>query len=168
MKMTANILTLSRILFSLFLLVFPPYSSSFAASYLLCGATDALDGFAARKLNTESEKGAILDSMADLFFFVIYVVRILPLLSIPSRIWIWTAIIAIIKSIGIILASQKAYRLFIEHSFGNKLTGLLLFLLPLSAFFTDVKYGATLICIIAGVTAIKEIIKICGGSKDAV
>ena len=158
--MIANILTVSRMIFSLLLLVLPPSSSSFAALYLLCGATDILDGFVARKMNTESEIGSMLDSIADLIFAFVYAVRILPLLNIPLWIWIWTAIIAIAKVTGIVITSVKAHKLSIEHSFGNKLTGLLLFLLPLSVYITDVKYGATLVCIVATVTVIKELIKL--------
>ena len=166
--MTANIITVSRILFSLLLLVFSPSSYCFAALYLLCGITDALDGFTARKLHTESEKGAKLDSISDLVFAVIYAVRILPLLSVPYWIWIWTAIIAVIKIAGIVIAGRKAKKLSIVHSFGNKLTGLLLFLLPLSVYVADVKYTAAIVCVAATVTAIVEIIKSIGGLKNAV
>ena len=128
-----------------------------AIIYIAAFLTDVLDGFAARRLHTESEQGAVLDSVADLLFVVIYAVRILPLLSVPLWIWIWTAIIAVIKVTGIMIASKKAHRLLIEHSFGNKLTGLLLFLLPLSRFVADVKYGAAFVCVAATITVIKEI-----------
>lgn len=141
------------------LLFFPPSSCPFAALYILCGASDMLDGFAARKLHTESKTGAMLDSIADLFFAAVYAVKILPLLSIPFWIWIWTAVIAVIKVAGIIIASKKTHRLLIDHSFGNKLTGLLVFLLPLSGYLTDVKYCAILICAVATVTVIQEIMK---------
>lgn len=153
-------------LFSVFLLVLPLHAPSFTALYLLCGATDVLDGFVARKLHTESERGAMLDSLADLLFAFIYIVKVLPILSIPYWIWIWTAIIAVIKITGIIIASKKAHGFMIEHSFGNKLTGLLLFFLPLSACIVDVKYAATVVCIAATVTAIREISKICGETKN--
>lgn len=159
--MTANIITVSRILFSVLLLVFSPYSYFFAALYLLCGITDVLDGFAARRLHTESEHGAILDSVADLLFTVAYAVEILPFLSIPLWIWIWIAIIAVIKVTGIMIASKKAHRLSIEHSFGNKLTGLLLFFLPLTVRLFDVKLGAAVVCTVATGTVIKEITNIC-------
>ena len=159
----ANCITVSRILFSLLMLVFTPNTLPFAAFYLLCGATDALDGFVARKLHTESAKGTMLDSVADLIFGVVYTVKVLPILNIPLWIWIWTGIIAVTKLAGIITASKRAHRLMIEHSFGNKLTGLLLFLLPLSALIADVKYGAALVCIVATVTVIKEITDICRG-----
>lgn len=158
----ANSITVSRILLSLTLRFFSPYSLLFAASYLLCGVTDVLDGFAARKLYTESEQGAMLDSTADLLFAIVYAVRILPLLSVPLWIWVWTLIIAAVKITGIMIGSKKAHKLWMEHSFGNKLTGFLLFLLPLSVCVADVKYGATFVCIIATVTIIKEIANICG------
>ena len=158
--MVADSITFSRIIFSLLLFVFSPNSYPFAALYLLCGLTDVLDGFIARKLHTASERGAVLDSTADLIFAFIYTVRILPLLSVPLWVWLWAVVIAAIKIVCIIIASRKAHRLAIEHSVGNKLTGVLLFLLPLSVYFADVKYGAAVVCIAATVTAIEEIINI--------
>ena len=144
-------------MFSFAMILFPPSSIPFAVLYVLCGVTDVLDGFLARKLHTESEKGAMLDSAADLIFTVVYAVKILPLLNIPLWIWIWTAIIATAKITGILIASTKAHRLSIEHSFGNKLTGLLLYLIPLSVHIADVKYGAILACAVATGTVLIEI-----------
>ncbi len=154
--MFANCITVSRILFSLCLFLLSPSSVPFTVLYLLCGVTDVLDGFVARKLYTESKKGAMLDSTADLFFTVVYAVKILPLLNIPLWIWIWVASIGTVKITSILIASTKAHRLLIEHSFGNKLTGFLLFLLPLTACVADVKYGAILVCVVATGTVIKE------------
>lgn len=156
--MIANIITGSRVFLSLCLFVWPPFSSAFAVMYLLCGVTDVLDGFLARKLHTESKKGAMLDSVADLVFAVIYAVRILPILSVPYWIWIWTAIIAVIKIAGILITGRKMKKLSIEHSFDNKFTGLMLFLLPISVCAVDIKYGATLVCAVATVTVIKEMV----------
>ncbi len=166
--MVADSITVSRILFCLLLLAFKPNSYPFFVLYLLCGITDVLDGFVARKLHTESENGARLDSMADLIFAVIYAVKILPLLNIPLWVWIWAAIIAVIKVTGIAVASIKAKKLTVEHSFGNKLTGILLFLLPLSVYVADVKYGAAVVCIVATAAAFKEIISIknCSNKKS--
>lgn len=157
--MTADIITLSRIPFSLLLLVFQPHSVPFAVCYLLCGITDMLDGFIARRLHTASEKGAKLDSMADLVFAAVYAVRILPLLSVPFWIWIWTTVIAAVKLGGIIYTGKKSGKLSIMHSFGNKLTGLLLFLLPLSVGLINVKYGASVVCIAATGTVIGEYVR---------
>ena len=154
--MIANCITISRILFSLAMILFPPSSIPFAVLYVLCGATDVLDDFAARKLHTESEKGAMLDSTADLLFAVVYALKILPILNLPIGLWIWIVIIASAKITVILIASKKVHRLSIAHSFGNKLTGLLLFFLPLSICGVDVKYTATLVCAVATGTVIKE------------
>ena len=169
----ANSITVSRMLFSLALLFLPQRSLKFAVLYLLCGVTDVMDGFVARKLHTESEKGAMLDSIADLIFAAVYAVKILPILKIPLWIWIWTAIIAVTKIICIVIASKKVHRLEIEHSLGNKLTGLLLFLLPLSACVADGKYGVILVCIAATVTVIIEVfnavqdLNLCAGKLES-
>ena len=157
--MLADSITASRILFSALLLFFPPTSFAFALLYLLCGITDVLDGFIARKLHTESEKGARLDSAADLLFTLIYAVRILPRLKLPLWVWLWTAGIAAVKITGIAAASRKEKRFHIEHSFGNKLTGLLLYLLPMSVKIIDVKYCAIPVCAAATVTAVTELYK---------
>lgn len=156
----ANIITVSRMLFSLLLLFFPPRSFAFAAAYLLCGVTDVLDGFVARKLHTESEKGAMLDSAADLLFAVVYAVKILPLLALPLWILLWTAVIAAAKIAVIVITGRKAGSLQIEHSFGNRLTGLLLFFLPAAAFFDHpaaAGAAAALVCTAASAAAISEI-----------
>ena len=124
--MIANCITVSRILFSLAMILFSPSSVPFEVLYVLCGLTDVLDGFLARKLHTESTTGERLDSIADLFFAVVYAVKILPFLNIPLWMWMWVAVIGAAKITSILIASTKAHRLLIEHSFGNKLTGLLL------------------------------------------
>ena len=154
----ANCITISRILFSFLLFACPVDKLPFAVIYLLCGVSDGLDGFVARKLHTESKKGAMLDSLADLIFAVVYAIKILPLLSIPLWLWFWTFSIAVIKVMTIIANSAKAQRFWIAHSFGNKLTGFLLFLLPLSLCFLDEKYGVVTVCTFATITAIKEIV----------
>lgn len=152
--MTANFISASRMLFSVILLFLPPFHFSFILLYILCGATDVLDGFVARKLHTVSAKGAALDSTADLLFTLVYAVKVLPNLSIPLWIWGWTLLIALVKATGILIASKNAHGLYIEHSFANKFTGLLLFLLPLSVCITDIKYSAAFVCIAASATTI--------------
>lgn len=153
--MIANLITVSRIVFSLLLLVWPMAPDRFAIFYLLCGVSDVLDGFIARKLRTESEKGAMLDSAADLIFAVFYAVRVLPRLSLPRWLWLWTGGIAVVKLTFMLLVSHQKRKLFIRHSWLNKLTGLLVFLLPLMP---EAKYGAVFACAAATLAAGEEII----------
>lgn len=158
--MIANIITVSRMILSVLLFAFSPSSLLFQALYILCGVTDVLDGFVARKLRTESKTGALLDSIADLFFATVYAIKILPLLKFNIWIWVWIAIIAVTKITGIILKSKREQKFFIEHSLFNKLTGILIFLLPLTVRIIDIKHSAIVVCVTASLSAVQEILKL--------
>lgn len=155
--MIANSVTISRVLFSLVMFFLSPSCSLFGVLYLMCGVSDVLDGFLARKLHTESETGAMLDTIADLFFAAVYAVRILPLLRIPSWIWIWIALIAAVKIYGILKRRRKEQGLSIPHSLANKLSGLLIFLLPLSVRLIDISCGAVIVCMVTTFAAAEEL-----------
>lgn len=155
--MLANTITISRIPLSILLLSESSYSSLFWMIYILCGITDILDGFLARRLHTESKTGELLDSIADLFFTVAYAVKILPLLSLPGWIWIWTAVIASVKISAIFRGRKKERKFCIAHSGANKLTGFLIFILPLTIHFVDIKYGAVIVCATATYAAVQDI-----------
>ena len=71
---------------------------------------------------------AILDSIADLSIVVCCVIKLLPALSIPSWLWIWSGIIVIIKIVNQIIALIYIKRFCFPHTIANKLTGFLLFL----------------------------------------
>ena len=154
--MVANSITVSRMLFSLALLVFSPCSALFAAFYLLCGATDVLDGFAARKLHTESEKGAKLDSAADLLFLAVCVIKIVPLLHLPGLLWVLIAVIAAVKLVGMLLRLKRCGEFLPPHSLDNRLTGILLFLLPLTLTVVDARYSVAVVCAFAAFAAVRE------------
>ena len=158
--MIANGITVSRMLFSLLLFGFSPSSVPFTVLYFLCGVTDVLDGFLARKLHTESKIGERLDSVADLFFAVAYVIRLLPILRVPAWILIWTALIAGFKLFGILKKSKRERKLYIAHSFLNKLTGLLLFLLPMTVCVIKITYSAAAVCAVATVATAEEIFRL--------
>lgn len=153
---------------ALLLLAVPPSSVGFAVLYLLCGVSDVLDGAAARALHTESEAGARLDSLADLLFAAVYAVRIAPMLHLPLWVWVWVAGIAAVKSAGILLASKRAGKLSVRHSLLNRLTGLTVYLLPLTLFAFEAAYPAAAACALASAAAIEEIAEIekNGGNKD--
>ena len=90
-KYIANILTVFRIIGSVLLLLFPPFSLAFMSIYLLCGFSDMIDGTIARKTNSTSELGAKIDSVADLFFVVATLIRLLPSIQIPW--WLWCGVV---------------------------------------------------------------------------
>ena len=156
LKNAANILTSFRILGSILLLFFPVFSDTFYRIYLLCGFSDMIDGTIARKTNSTSKLGAQIDTAADLVFLTVSLMKILPVLHIPNWLWIWGSVIAFIK-IGNIIWGYLSKKQFISlHTILNKITGLLLFLLPLTLSFVELKYSSIAVCSIATFAALQE------------
>ena len=156
-KQIANIITISRILGSIYLLYSPVFSISFYIMYLFCGITDMIDGTIARKTKSVSELGARLDTVADSAFVAVCFVKILPLMEFPTWLWNWIVIIAIIKigNVAWELISNK--KLVSIHTILNKVTGFILFLLPLTFSFIEPIYSSAAVCFMATLAAIDEV-----------
>ena len=155
-KHLANILTGCRILGSILLLVFPAFSVAFYITYLFCGFSDMIDGTIARKTNSTSKFGSQLDTIADLIFIAASLFKLLPVIHIPGWLWIWGGVIAVIKVSNIIWGYVSKKQFISLHTIMNKVTGLLLFLLPLTVSFVELKYIAIAVCSIATLSAIQE------------
>ncbi len=154
--MLADCITLCRIVFSIALL-FLPHDTAFAVLYILCGVSDMLDGFVARKMHTESERGAKLDSFADMVFAAVYAVRVLPLFSLSLWVYGWIVCIAAVRAMGLIAKGKRKSDLFIRHSALNKQTGLAIFLLPLCVGMNGAVYAAVFVCALATVAGVSEV-----------
>ncbi|MCR5705117.1 MAG: CDP-alcohol phosphatidyltransferase family protein [Eubacterium sp.] len=152
----ANILTISRIIFSIMLLLFPAFSPTFYFLYLIAGFTDMIDGTIARKTNSVSEFGSKLDSIADFIFIAVCFIRLIPILNIPTFLWIWIILIVIIKVINVISGYIIRKEFVVKHTILNKITGALLFIFPLTVSIIDIKYSGIAICTIATLAAAQE------------
>ncbi|MBR0414952.1 MAG: CDP-alcohol phosphatidyltransferase family protein [Clostridia bacterium] len=152
----ANIITGIRIVLSIALLFVPVFKPAFYALYITAGVSDILDGIVARKTNTVSDFGSKLDTVADMVLVAVCLIKMLPVLDIPLWLYIWIAVIALIKVINIISGFVIQKRFVATHTLMNKATGVLLFLLPLSATFIDIKYSGAAVCAVAGFAAIQE------------
>lgn len=155
-KQIANIITGSRILFSLLLLFIPLSSVWFYIFYLFCGFTDMVDGAIARKTGAVSKFGARFDTVSDFAFLFVCWVKILPRVYIPIWLWVWITLIASIKILNIALVFIRKKELISMHSVLNKITGLALFFLPLTLTFLPTSYSVVTICILATVAAMQE------------
>jgi CDP-diacylglycerol--glycerol-3-phosphate 3-phosphatidyltransferase len=123
-----SIISALRILGALCLLFVNPTSVGFWVIYGLCGISDMLDGYLARKLHAESKTGAALDSVADICFVVCCAIRLIPVVQIPTWLWIWAGVIVAIKIVNQVSALIVRKRFCFPHTKANKLTGFLLFL----------------------------------------
>ena len=152
----ANIITIIRILCSIALLFCPAFSAAFYALYITAGISDMADGWVARKTNTVSEFGSKLDTVADIVFVAVCLIKLLPVLTIPDWLLIWIGIIAIIKIINAISGFVVQKKFVAIHSIMNKITGFLLFVFPLTLSFIELKYSAIFVCVFATFAAIQE------------
>ncbi len=155
-KHLANILSSCRIALSISLMPFPVFSPWFYIIYLVCGFTDIIDGPIARKTKSVSMFGSHLDTVADSMFILMASIKIISAINLPIWLWIWIFIIAAIKIINIIFGFICRKRFVAEHTIMNKITGFLLYLLPLTLFLIDPKYSGIAVCSIATFAAIQE------------
>ena len=152
----ANLISGTRILCSNALLFCPAFSPSFVVLYLVSGLTDMVDGAVARKTGTVSAFGAKLDTAADFVFVAVCLWKLLPSLAVPLWLWIWIVLIALIKMINTISGYVIQKRYVALHTVLNKVTGVLLFLLPMTLPVSELKYSAPLVCTVATLAAIQE------------
>ncbi len=152
----ANIITSIRILCSIALLFFPPLSPAFYALYLSAGITDMIDGPIARKTKTVSEFGSKLDTIADLIFVVVCLIKLIPVMNTPLWLYIWIGAVALIKVANVVIGLVRQKKFMAVHSVINKVTGALLFVLPLTFAFLKVKYSMSVVCAVATVAAVQE------------
>lgn len=123
---------------------------------MLAGFTDMIDGTIARKLGTESEFGRNFDTIADIVFVASSAYKLFPEFKIPRVIWLWISIIAVIKIINIFFGFVRKKKFTEFHSLSNKITGAVLFLLPLTLTVLDIRYSSIPACMIASFAAIQE------------
>ena len=152
----ANIITCSRILCCILMMFFQMTSIPFYVLYLLCGLSDVLDGIVARKTHTVSAFGARLDTIADYLFVVVLLFKLLSEIDVPIWLWIWIVAIGGIKIVNVIGGFVRTKRFIVEHTILNKVTGVLLFLLPFTLFWVDLEYSAMVVCVVATFSAIQE------------
>ena len=151
-----NLITGLRIVFSLIMLLYPVSSMGFYACYSIAGITDMVDGTIARKLEAESRFGEKFDTIADTIFVASALYKLLPMIDISMGIWIWIGVIAVIKVINIISGLVVQEKVVTVHSWANKVTGFVLFVLPFSLSAINIKYSSIAVCLVATFAAIQE------------
>ncbi len=156
-KYAANLITSARIVLALVLLLLPPLGTAFIAVYLLCGLSDVLDGYLARKTKTESPLGSRLDSAADFVLTVSVIIVIYPILKLPGGILLWIAGIALIRFAAVGVVWTKFGTPGMLHTLANKATGILFFLLPLSLALVSPTVPVLVLGIAATLSALEEL-----------
>ncbi|MCL2109542.1 MAG: CDP-alcohol phosphatidyltransferase family protein [Oscillospiraceae bacterium] len=157
-KYVATIITTIRIIGAISLLSIKPLTALFCAIYFMCGISDILDGYIARKTNTVSKVGATMDSIADFILVSVMVVVFIPLISWELWLIYWIVAIAIIRLVSLLIGFAKYHSVAFLHTYANKATGLALFLFPLFYHVANITIVAVTLCSIASLSAIEELV----------
>ncbi len=157
MRHIPNALTVARIVGSVLLLWAKPLSPEFMLIYLFCGVTDVLDGFIARRFRFASSFGATLDSVADCCFILITLFRVIPVIYLPMWCLFWIGGITLIKGCSLFIGLMKYRALAFLHTYLNKVTGGMLFAVPILYLALGMELSVVLLCVVASIAAIEEL-----------
>ena len=152
----ANSITGIRIVCSIAILFFPVFSPAFYTLYIAAGISDMTDGAVARKTGTASKFGSKLDTVADLVLVAVCLIKLVPVIHAPVWLILWITVIAVIKAVNLISGYIMRKEIVVLHTAANKVTGLFLFLLPLTLSFIDLKYSGAVIGALATFAAVQE------------
>ena len=156
MKNVANYISISRAIMSIILLIPETFSITFYIIYIYCGISDMLDGFIARKSKNESKIGARLDSISDIIFVIVAMIKTLPILNLTNGIIIWGVAIVFIKIVNVACSYIYYKKIVLPHTISNKITGFVLFIAPFIIVNVNSILFESIICSIATFAAVQE------------
>jgi CDP-diacylglycerol--glycerol-3-phosphate 3-phosphatidyltransferase len=130
----------------------------FFAVYFLCGISDILDGYIARKTNTSSRFGEILDSIADFIFVTVMLFIFIPLLAWGKWMLYMIGIIALVRFVSLGIGFVKYHAFAFLHTYANKITGIALICFPILYYAAGLTVTAFILCGIASLSALEELI----------
>ncbi|MGM9552449.1 MAG: CDP-alcohol phosphatidyltransferase family protein [Clostridia bacterium] len=151
-----NAITSVRIIGSIAMAFTKIFTPEFFAIYTICGITDVLDGFIARMTKKTTDFGSKLDSVADLMFYGIAMIKLFPrmLSTMPNAIPVMIASLVVLRICSYTIAAFRYKEFASLHTYMNKASGLSCFLIPYLVVFnvpeTVVYIIAYVIALIAG------------------
>lgn len=149
----SNAITALRLAGTVWMLFLEPLSARFFVVYVLTGITDVLDGWIARKTNTATEFGARLDSVADLTFYAVMVIKMMPILlqRLSLALWCFIAATVLLRLTAYITSAVKYHRFASLHTVMNKISGAVVFTVP---FILLTSIALPLCWCVCGITAV--------------
>ena len=115
-----------------------------------------IDGTVARKTGTISEFGSKLDTTADFILVLVCLIKLFPATHVPTWLITWIIGIAVIKAINLVSGYVIQKEMVVLHTVMNKITGVLLFAIPLTLTVIDLKYSGAAVSAVATFAAIQE------------
>jgi CDP-diacylglycerol--glycerol-3-phosphate 3-phosphatidyltransferase len=167
MKITVNLITISRFFGAVSLLYIAHMTSVYAvyilyAVYAACIVSDIADGWLARKFKVTTNYGAILDSSADLVLIGVVLVVFIFLLPhlLPLQAWMLylVGLVLATRAVALSIGYYKYKTMTLLHTYANKGAGLVMACFP---FFFALFYPSIAFLIIfaaAFLSALEELV----------
>lgn len=154
-----NVITSVRIVGAVVLIFLKTLSIPFLLFYTILGFTDVLDGYIARKTGNVTELGSKLDSIADVLFYTVMLIKVLPILvaKLPNEIWYVVAGILVLRVCSYTVAAVKFRRFTSMHTYLNKMTGLSVFAVPYLIHLSIMVILCWGVCIMAALATVEEL-----------
>lgn len=131
----------------------------FAGFYIILGLTDFFDGFLARKLKQVSELGSLLDSIADLAYYIstaYFLIVLFPEYFIANIPYIY--LVFSLLAITLIISKLKFGKILMLHTHLSRLCGVLVFSAFIGSFYMDSTLFIRLIILLYSFSFIESII----------
>ncbi|MCL2610351.1 MAG: CDP-alcohol phosphatidyltransferase family protein [Defluviitaleaceae bacterium] len=130
-KRIPNILSISRIILTIFLIFLEPFLAPFMIVYILAVISDLIDGPLARKIGATSQFGANLDGFADFFLIIVVLFRVWPQIEFSAWLGMWIFGVIALKLLSLLVAFIRYKKLALLHTYANKFFVLVLATFPI-------------------------------------
>jgi|GEM_PF-248674 len=157
-KNLANVITSTRFLFAVGMVLADPFSAAFWTCYLCGGVSDLLDGALTRRLKTQSAAGAKLDSAADLVFAAAIAAFAVRHIRFPAWLWACAGGIAALRLAGYGVGFAKYHTFSALHTYANKAAGALIFAFPVLYAVLGLTAAGIILCAAALFSSIEELV----------
>lgn len=166
-KHLANIISALRIVVAALLYLFPTIDWRFLVLYTFCGITDLIDGPIARKTNSVSTRGALLDTVGDIITYMALAKILLAQHFVPSWVVIWMILSGLGDLAAGLISLKRCKKFFVVHSLFGKILGASVFAFPFALKIMEVSGLQTemaahicmgVICMISTIAALESIV----------
>ena len=158
-KQLPNLMTMLRIVGTVVMAFLPPLCAAFYIVYTICGLTDVLDGWFARRFDAGSEFGAKLDSAADLLFYAVMLIKLMPVLwrLLPLGFWCGVGVVVVLRLVSYTVAAFKYHRFASQHTWLNKITGAGVFGVPYVLELSAAVWYCCTVCVVSALGTLEEL-----------
>jgi len=141
------------------------FSIGFFVFFALAAITDIIDGPIARKLNVSSKIGAILDSIADIFFALCIIVVVFPVIELTLLSYLLVGGVFFCKIISIIFTYVRFKEIISYHTTLIRVAAWFVFSFPIWVMFFNENIVVLVLSILMYVVYTEEFL-ITGLSKE--